>query len=82
MERKTVRRIIEKRVGTGILSKEELARLEEDFEQTLKGLRITVGEYVIMSEAGKEVVWQAVGYRIRQRSDQNQKRNSQVIEKK
>jgi hypothetical protein len=68
-KRKTIRRIIEKRVGIDILSKEELARLEEAFEQILKKLRITIEEYVIKPESEKEVIWQAVGNSIRQRSD-------------
>lgn len=60
-----VSRIIEKRVGTGILSKKELSRWEEVFKEVLKEIGLTIEDFLPSSELEKEAVWEVFRKRIR-----------------
>jgi len=54
-----ISKIIETRIGKGILSKKELSKWEEVFKQTLKEMALTVEEYLASNELVKETVWEA-----------------------
>lgn len=63
-----VSRIIEKRVGTGILSEKELSKWEEVFKEVLKEIGLTIKEFLLSSELEKEAVWEVFRKRIRNNS--------------
>lgn len=64
-----VSKIIEKRVGTGILSKKELSRWEEVFKEVLKEIGLTVEEYLASNELVKETVWEVIKKRLRKQKN-------------
>lgn len=67
-------RILEQRIGKGILSKKELVELAKVFEKVLDEIGITPEDFVTRPEMEKETLWQAFRFRLeRERNDQKQK---------